>query len=374
MLPPTGGSGADIATLRSQWKGKAPTRPDIEGLWEGELPVGVLASHLTTHKPLWRTDFPPEWAAERVQHKTLRGVPPAGTQQGVRTWGRSTQRPPRHGPANVRTLVGAQLSLTSLKCRPEGRPWVPKGESGLGGKAGGQQPCSPPRPPPQSRLHLKPLGAAELHGVTSGTVACASHTETCECPRHRPQKGACCTGSYCPPQTLSSHEAPRWTTAPARCPPGPGSRPAAASPAAQGASKDAVWAAHRGAAGAPLTYPGRNQRRPPRARLPLLLVPRASPTRFPADSHFPHSGMGLWPREYIPTRPAPGHSAAANSWIHRCRKASGLPARGLGSLSARLSGPSGHCRRLPPPPAHSLVGRGPASGCTGCHLGQSLHT
>lgn len=60
--------------------------------------------------------------------------------------GAVSRGPQGHGSANVRTLVGAQLSLTSLKCRPrgEGRPWVPKGESALGGKAGGQQPCSPP--------------------------------------------------------------------------------------------------------------------------------------------------------------------------------------------------------------------------------------
>lgn len=35
--------------------------------------------------------------------------------------------PQGHGPANVRTLVGAQLSLTSLKCRPRGETLGPQG-------------------------------------------------------------------------------------------------------------------------------------------------------------------------------------------------------------------------------------------------------
>lgn len=213
--------------------------------------------------------------------------------------------------------------------------------------------------------------------MTSGTVACPSHTEICECPRHRPQKGACCTGSCCPPQTLSSHEAPRWTTEPSRCPPGPGSRPAAASPAAPGASRDAVWAANGGGAGASLTYPGRKQIRgePHEPGSGSCWFPGPAPlVSSQLTPSFPTQGWACGPREYIPTCPPPGQSATANSWIHQRRKPSGLPARGLRSLSGRLNRPSGHCRRLPPPPAHSLVGRGPASGCTGCQLGRSLHT
>lgn len=146
MLPRTGGSGADIATLRSQWKGKAPTRPDTEVLWEGELPVSMLASHLTAHKPLWRTDFP-QSGQQRVRHKTLRGVLLAGTQQGVRTWGHSAQRPPRTWPRQREDPRGGTAQSYQPEVSPQrGDPGSPRESQGSEERLVGSSPAVLPDP------------------------------------------------------------------------------------------------------------------------------------------------------------------------------------------------------------------------------------